>query len=85
MFIVVISVFNSFAHDGDTTKPTSLDPKLIEWQNARVPKEYTIADLKVTGIKHLDTSIVYSIANLTPGDKFMHPGGDVFAKSIANL
>lgn len=85
MVIVVISVFNSFAQDGDTTKPTSLDPKLIEWQNARVPKEYTIADVKITGIKYLDTSIVYSISNLTPGDKFMHPGGDVFAKSIANL
>ena len=83
--IVVTSVFNSFAQDGDTTKPTSLDPKLIEWTNARVPREYTIADLKVTGIKHLDTSIVYSIANLTPGDKFMHPGSDIFAKSIANL
>jgi outer membrane protein insertion porin family len=69
----------------DTTNPTSVDPRLIEWQNARIPKEYTIADVKITGIKHLDTSIVFSIANLQPGDKFIYPGTDVFAKSIANL
>ncbi len=85
MIIVVISAFNLHAQEADTTKPTSLDPKLIEWQNARVPREYTIADVQITGIKYLDTSIVYSIANLLPGDKFMHPGEDIFAKSITNL
>ena len=69
----------------DTINPTSLDPKLIEWQNSKIAKEYTIADVKITGIKHLDTSIVYSIANLQIGDKFIHPGADVFAKSITAL
>ncbi len=70
----------------DTTiKPTSVDPKLLEWLNARIPKEYSIAGVTITGIKHLDTSIIYSIANLQPGDKFTHPGEDIFAKSITNL
>src|SRR5687768_14573320 len=69
----------------DTTNPTSVDPRLIEWQNARIPKEYTIADVKITGIRHLDTGIVYSITGLMPGDKFIYPGTDVFAKAIANL
>lgn len=69
----------------DTTSPTSVDPKLLEWKNARITKEYTIADVKITGVKHLDTSIVYSITNLQPGDKFTHPGEDIFAKSIAAL
>jgi len=69
----------------DTTGPTSIDPKLIEWKNAKIPKEFTIADVKITGIKHLDTSIVYSIANLQPGDKFIYPGTDVFARSISAL
>ncbi|HQV05567.1 MAG: POTRA domain-containing protein [Chitinophagaceae bacterium] len=86
MLMVAISVFSSFAQEaGDTTKPTSLDPKLIEWQQSRVPKEYTIADVQITGIKHLDTSIVYSIANLVPGQTFMYPGTDIFSKTIANL
>lgn len=69
----------------DTSRPVSVDPKLLEWQNAKVVKEYTIADVKITGIRYLDTSIVYSIANLQPGDKFVHPGAEIFGKAIANL
>jgi outer membrane protein insertion porin family len=69
----------------DTAKPTSIDPKLIAWKESRTPKEYTIADIKITGVRYLDTSIVASITNLLPGDKFMHPGTDVFAKALAAL
>ena len=79
-----VSVFSVQAQE-DTTKPTSLDPKLIEWEKAQVPKEYTITDIKITGVKHLDTSIISSITNILPGDKFVHPGADIFAKAIANL
>ena len=69
----------------DTTTPTSADPKLTAWKTSRIPKEYTVAAINITGIRHLDTSIVYSITNINPGDKFMHPGSDIFGKSIANL
>jgi len=69
----------------DTTRPTSLDPKVYEYKNARIPKEYVIAGINVTGIKFLDTSIVSSISGLLPGDKYMHPGEDIFAKAIAAL
>ena len=69
----------------DTSKPTSVDPELLKWRDSKIPKEYTIADVKITGIKYLDTSIVYSIANLQVGDKFIYPGTDLFAKSIAAL
>ncbi len=86
LMAAVFSVLSLHAQVEDTaTRPTSLDPKLIEWKNAKIPKEYTIADVKITGIRYLDTSIIYSIANLQPGDKFMHPGEDIFAKSIASL
>lgn len=85
VLLTFLSVITLCAQDADTTKPTSLDPKLLEWKNARVPKEYTIAGVNITGIRFLDSSIVYSIANLQPGDKFMHPGEDIFAKSIASL
>ncbi len=85
MLAAVLSVSTLQAQTPDTTSPTSIDPKLLEWKNARVPREYTIANVAITGIKHLDTSIVMSIANLIPGDKFMHPGSDIFSKSIANL
>ena len=69
----------------DTTKPTSVDPRLLEWEKARIVKEYTVADVKITGLRYLDTSIVYSIANLQPGDKFVHPGAELFGKAINNL
>ncbi len=82
---VLVSVCTIQAQVADTTNPTSLDPKLLEWKNAKITKEYIIADVKITGIKHLDTSIVYSIANLQVGDKFVHPGADIFAKAIAAL
>lgn len=69
----------------DTTKPTSVDPKILEWENARIPKEYKISSVAITGIKHLDTSIVLSISGIQAGDKFMHPGSDIFSKAIANM
>ena len=84
LILTVMSVLHVHAQE-DTTKPTSADPKLIEWKNSRIPKEYTVASIAITGIRHLDTSIVYSIANINPGDKFMHPGSDIFGKAIANL
>lgn len=82
--LTVVSVFAVHAQE-DTTKPTSADPKILEWKNSRIPKEYTIASVAITGVRYLDTSIVYSIANINPGDKFMHPGSDMFGKSIASL
>ncbi|NOT52143.1 MAG: outer membrane protein assembly factor [Chitinophagaceae bacterium] len=85
ILVMILSVPVLLAQEPDTLKPTSLDPKLIEWQKSRIPKQYTIASVNITGIRFLDTSIVYSIANLQPGDKFTHPGEDIFAKSIASL
>ena len=84
LIILVTSVISLQAQE-DTTKPTSVDPKLLDWENARIPREYTIGKIAITGIKFLDTAIVLSISGLQPGDKFMHPGSDIFAKAIANL
>lgn len=84
LLITMASVFTAQAQD-DTTKPTSVDPKLLDWETAKIPREYSIGDVAITGIKHLDTTIVLSISGLQPGDKFMHPGSDIFAKAIANM
>ncbi len=83
--IVLLTTTVAVKAQEDTTRPTSVDPKLLEWVSAKIPKEYTIASVEITGVKHLDTAIVASITNLQPGDKFMHPGSDIFAKAIANL
>lgn len=83
--VVLMTTIVAVKAQEDTTRPTSVDPKLLEWVNAKIPKEYTIASVEITGVKHLDTAIVASITNLQPGDKFMHPGSDIFAKAISNL
>ncbi|ULT43840.1 hypothetical protein KRR40_10850 [Niabella defluvii] len=56
-----------------------------EWQNPRQPKEYTIADLKVTGANYLDSTIILSVAGLQKGQKFVYPGSDIFSRAIQNL
>ncbi|MBL7740704.1 MAG: outer membrane protein assembly factor [Chitinophagaceae bacterium] len=84
LIAVVALVLNAQAQV-DTTGPTSIDPDLLALQNARVPKEYTVAGINITGIHHLDTSIVLSISSIQVGDKITIPGSDVFAKAIQNL
>jgi outer membrane protein insertion porin family len=73
------------SHAQDTSKVTSVDPDLLALQNARVPKEYVVNSVQVTGLTTLDTAIVLSISGIQKGDKVMLPGGDVFSKAIANL
>ncbi|MBI1341897.1 MAG: outer membrane protein assembly factor [Terrimonas sp.] len=63
----------------------SVDPDLIAWQNATRAKEYTINTITTTGVKFLDTSIVVSISGLQVGQKFIHPGTDIFSKAVQNL
>ncbi|MBN8782086.1 MAG: hypothetical protein ABS85_11320 [Sphingobacteriales bacterium SCN 48-20] len=69
----------------DTIPTTSVDPRVLEWEDPRQPREYTIAAVDVVGLQHLDSSIVLSISGIQVGDKFTHPGGDLFAKAINNL
>ncbi|HEX7845920.1 MAG TPA: POTRA domain-containing protein [Chitinophagaceae bacterium] len=81
----VISVSHANAQVPDTTKPTSVDPNILAWNTSKIPREYTIASINITGVRLLDTAIVLSISSLQVGDKFMHPGSDIFAKAINNL
>jgi outer membrane protein insertion porin family len=65
----------------DTTV-TSVDPELENIFTQRIPKEYIVASVTVTGNKYFDQQLLLSIANLNVGDKIMLPGGDNFAKTI---
>jgi outer membrane protein insertion porin family len=85
VFSLVFFALASHSFAQDTSKTTSVDPDLETFQNARVPKEYTIRSVRVTGITTLDTAIVLSISSLQPGDKIMLPGSDAFSKAITNL
>ena len=86
--VVIVAAFSLqslCAQETDTTKPTSVDPRLLEWQDAKAPKDYIISHITISGIKYLDTSIVLSISGLQVGDKITHPGGNNFSKAISNL
>lgn len=69
----------------DTAKPTSVDPDLLSLPDQRLPKEYTIDSIAITGLAYLDKDIVLSISGLQKGDKLTIPGSDAFAKAINNL
>ena len=84
VLVSVLSAFASLTYAQDTLV-TSVDPELLAIQNARVPKEYTIRNIRVTGITSLDTAIVLSVSGLQSGDKVLIPGSDVFSKAITNL
>lgn len=67
----------------DTT-PTSVNVELENIFNSKVPKQYTLSHITVTGTT-FDPNLIISISGLAVGDKIVLPGGDEFAKAITNL
>lgn len=67
------------------TIPTSIDPDLEAIPNAKSPKEYIVASIKITGTKRYDEQLLISIAGINVGDKLTIPGGDNISKAINNL
>ncbi|MBA2561537.1 MAG: hypothetical protein H0V14_01235, partial [Chitinophagaceae bacterium] len=67
------------------TIPVSVDVDLEQIFNTKTPKEYTISDIKVSGAKSFDPSLIISITGLAVGDKVMVPGSDNFSRAINNL
>lgn len=83
-FLVGIANFATAQTSKDTV-PDSIDPDLLNIMNSRVPKEYTIAGIKVVGTKRYDEQLLISISGLNVGDKVLLPGADNFSKAITNL
>jgi outer membrane protein insertion porin family len=84
-FVFVLTGACSFAQSTDTIPVTSIDPDLLNINANKIPKEYTIRSIKVTGINTLDSAIVLSISGLQAGDKVVLPGGESFSRAITNL
>ena len=83
--IIFVSVSPAHAQVPTDSVPTSIDPELIELSNSKVPREYTISEINITGTKDLDEQLLVSISGLSVGDKVMYPGGDDFSKASKNL
>ncbi len=81
-FIAVLFLASQYVHAQDST---SVNPALQEIFNSRVPKEYTIAGISVTGSKAFDQNLIISISGLAVGDKVQIPGTDAFSKAISRL
>lgn len=86
-FVILISftTANQVFAQIDTISRGNLSPEMREWQNPTQSNEYTIANLKVTGTTYLDSTIILSVAGLYKGQKFAHPGTDIFSRAIQNL
>jgi outer membrane protein insertion porin family len=85
-FITVLSLTSQFVYAQiPDSNAVSVNPAMQEIFNSRIPKEYTIAQITVTGSKSFDQNLIISISGLAVGDKVMIPGTDVFGKAIVKL
>lgn len=67
------------------TSVTAIDPELEGIFSQRIPKEYVVGSISITGNNFFDNNLLISIANLNVGDKIRLPGDDAFSKAIQNL
>jgi outer membrane protein insertion porin family len=83
IFIIATLIFSSqFVW---AQEPVSINPELEGIFTSKIPKEYTIAGITVTGSKAFDANLIISISGLAVGDKVTIPGTDVFGKAISKL
>ncbi len=70
-FIFAFLFFASLVHaqNTDTSKMSIIDYS--------EPKEYTIQEVKVSGVQFLDTKILVSMSGLVVGKKITLPGDDI--------
>ncbi len=87
VFLIIAFIFSTLqvAAQADTIPAVSIDPALQDIYNSKIPKEYTIAGITVTGSKAFDQNLIISISGLAVGDKIVIPGTDAFGKAIAKL
>lgn len=74
-----------YAQEVPDTSGTGINPELANIFNQRIPKQYTIAGISVTGTQSFDHNLIVSISGLAVGDKVMIPGTDAFSKAITKL
>ena len=86
VFSFIILISKSVWAQSDSIPPSaSVNPALINIFNTKIPKEYTISDIQVTGTVSFDKNLIISISGLQVGDKVQIPGTDVFSKAVTKL
>lgn len=84
-FLIITTLLTSSLAVSAQDSSVSVDPALLSIFNTKNPKEYTIADITVTGTRAFDANLIISISGLAVGDKVIIPGTDVFSKAITKL
>lgn len=85
IFIIATLICSSKFVSAQVDPPVSVNPELEGIFTSKIPKEYTIAGITVTGSKAFDANLIISISGLAVGDKVTIPGTDVFGKAISKL
>jgi len=80
----------SFLYSGNLlaqqdTTITAIDPELEAIFSQKIPKEYIIGTISVSGNNFFDNNLLISIANINSGEKVRLPGDDLFSKAIQYL
>jgi outer membrane protein insertion porin family len=83
--LLFLSAHPVFSQTDTVPPPASVNPELLTIYEAKVPKKYVIADIKVSGNVKFDAAIVISVSGLAVGDEVTIPGGDHFSKAITRL
>ena len=84
LFLSILLIGSVSAQKTDTI-PTTVDPALAELNTARVPVDYTIAGVTVTGTVRYDAQLLMSISGINIGQEIVLPGSDIISKAIINL
>ncbi len=79
------NVFMANAQKATDTTPTSVDPRIFEIFQKRVPVEYIIKDITIKGADYFDHQLLISLSGLLIGDKISIPGTDKFSKAVQNI
>lgn len=85
VFLLFTFKFSAAQAVKDTSSPVSVNVELEQILTSKVPKEYVISEIKVSGNQSFDQNLIISISALSVGDKIMLPGADNFSKAISNL
>ncbi len=75
----------AFSQDSTITDVKSINAELLNIFNQKPPKKYKIANIKVTGNRYFDETLLTSISTLTVGEEITIPGSDAFSRAINKL
>jgi outer membrane protein insertion porin family len=85
VFTVLLSCSALAQQPAADTTPVSINPQLLQIMDSKIPREYTIAGITVSGNRSFDQNLIVSISGLSIGEKIQLPGADVFSKAIQKL